>query len=277
MYRPDIIELVRGATERGIRSVMAPCGTMVNKESLSALKAAGVTACSFSVDGATAQSHDAFRGVVGAFDNIIRAMRVAADIGMPFQINTTVSKLNLDELPAVRELAMQLGAIMHDLFFLVPVGRGKGVGELALSAGQTEKALRWMFEMNQQGPIAMRETCAPQAVRIWDNLGRPGKKTSGCMGGKGFVFISHRGTMQPCGFLDVDSGNLRDFDFDFASAYRNSKVFSDLQRCDSFADGCGDCSFNYDCSGCRARAYAVAGDYMAADPSCPIANAKHKR
>ena len=271
MYRPDIIDLVKGASDRGVRSVMAPCGTLVEKDALSALKEAGVMACSFSVDGATAASHDAFRGVAGAFENIIRAMRIANDIGMPFQVNATVSKLNKDELPSIRDLAIAAGARALDLFFLVPVGRGKGVGDLALSPAETEEVLHWTFEMDKAGPISVRETCAPQAVRIWHQGGRIGKKPSGCMGGKGFVFISHTGILQPCGFLDVPSGDLRSVNFDFKKAYLASPVFSDLKKSDQFGGGCGRCDFRDDCSGCRARAYAATGDYMAAETSCAIA------
>jgi len=271
MYRPDIVDLVQAATERGIRSVMAPCGTLVEREALSALQQAGIMACSFSVDGATAASHDAFRGVPGAFANITRAMRIANEIGMPFQVNTTVSKLNKDELPAIRELAIAGGARALDLFFLVPVGRGKGVSDLALSPAETEEVLGWLFDMDQAGPISVRETCAPQAVRIWHQRGRAGRKPSGCMGGKGFVFISHTGILQPCGFLDVPSGDLRAVDFDFKAAYLNSPVFNDLKQSDHFGGGCGRCGFRDDCSGCRARAYAATGDYMAAETSCEIA------
>ncbi|MDD2599648.1 MAG: radical SAM protein [Kiritimatiellae bacterium] len=271
MYRPDIVELVQAAKERNIRSVMAPCGTLVEREALAALQAAGVMACSFSVDGATAASHDAFRGVPGAFANVTRAMRIATEIGMPFQINATVSSLNREELPAIRELAITSGASMLDLFFLVPVGRGKELSDLALSPSATEELLRWLFEMNQAGPIPMRETCSPQAVRIWHQMGRVGAKPSGCMGGKGFVFISHTGILQPCGFLDVPSGDLRAYNFDFKAAYLNSPVFKDLRQTDQFGGGCGGCAFRNDCSGCRARAYAATGDYMAAETSCGIA------
>jgi len=271
MYRPDMVDLVKAANERGLRSVMAPCGTLVEKDALTALKNAGVMACSFSVDGATAETHDAFRGVPGAFANITRAMRIANEIGMPFQVNATVSKLNKDELPAIRELAIAAGARALDLFFLVPVGRGKGVSDLALSPGATEEVLGWLFEMDQAGPISVRETCAPQAVRIWHQGGRVGSKPSGCMGGKGFVFISHTGVLQPCGFLDVPSGDLRSFNFDFKEAYLHSPVFNDLKKSDQFGGGCGGCGFRDDCSGCRARAYAATGDYMAAETSCEIA------
>jgi radical SAM protein with 4Fe4S-binding SPASM domain len=273
MYRPDILDLVRAAAARGLRSVMAPCGTLVTRESLAALKAAGVAACSFSLDGATAASHDAFRGVPGAFENVTRAMTVARDIGMPFQVNTTVSRLNRESLPAIRDAAIAFGARMLDLFFLVPVGRGRGLRELSLSPSETEDVLRWAFDMDRQGPIRVRETCAPQAFRIWTSLGLTGQPPSGCMGGRGFVFISHTGVLQPCGFLDVPSGNLRDVDFDFKRAYEASPVFRDLAQPDRYGGSCGTCAFRSGCGGCRARAFAATGDYMAAETSCPLANA----
>jgi radical SAM protein with 4Fe4S-binding SPASM domain len=271
MYRADILDLVRGATERGLRSVMAPCGTLVTREALLALKAAGVTACSFSLDGATAATHDAFRGVEGAFRNVTNAMAVAGEIGMPFQVNATVSQLNKEELPAIHSEAVARGARTLDLFFLVPVGRGAGLRDLSLKPAEAEAVLRWAFEMDRQGPIHVRETCAPQAVRIWHTLGKPGQPPAGCMGGRGFVFISHTGVLQPCGFLDVPSGDLRACDFDFKRAYEASPVFRDLAQPDRYGGACGACAFRFGCGGCRARAYASTGDYMAAETNCPLA------
>ncbi len=271
MYRADILELVRGATARGLRSVIAPCGTLVTREALLSLKMAGVTACSFSLDGACSASHDAFRGVSGAFENVTRAMSIAVEIGMPFQVNTTVSTLNQAELPAIRELAIKRGAATLDLFFLVPVGRGAGLRDLSLTPQETESVLRWAFEQDRQGPIRVRETCAPQAVRIWHTLNKPGKAPSGCMGGRGFVFISHIGVLQPCGFLDVPSGDLRSQGLDFKKTYEASPVFQNLNRPDLYGGACGTCAFRNSCGGCRARAYAASGDYMAAETSCPLA------
>ncbi|MDD4101973.1 MAG: radical SAM protein [Kiritimatiellae bacterium] len=271
MYRPDILELVRGASERGFRSVMAPCGTLVTRKALQELKDAGIMACSFSLDGATAATHDAFRGVDGAFANVTRAMSIAAEINMPFQVNVTVSRLNKEELPLIRETAVRLGAGTLDLFFLVPVGRGSALRDLSLAPEDTDSVLRWAFEMDEQGPIRVRETCAPQAVRIWHAAGRQGRAPSGCMGGRGFAFISHTGVLQPCGFLDVDSGNLREYGFDFKKAYCHSKVFNDLRQTERYGGACGVCGFRQACGGCRARAYAATGDYMASEPSCPLA------
>ena len=147
MMRPDILDLVAHATRLGIRSVMAPCGLLVTPERLAALKDAGVAACSFSIDGPNAASHDAFRGVPGAFDNVMRAMRAAREVGMPFQMNTTVSTLNVDRLEELYALAVAQGAAKLDLFFLVPVGRGKAIADYALSPDATRAVLDFLKGM----------------------------------------------------------------------------------------------------------------------------------
>lgn len=272
MSRDDISILVRGATERGMRSVLAPCGMLVNHRTLEVMQRAGVDACSFSLDGADAASHDAFRGVDGAFAHITNAMRVANDIGMPFQINCTVSKRNLDEIPRIYERAVEYGARMLDLFFLVPVGRGKGIADLELSAEQTEATLRWAFEINRGNPeVKIRQTCAPQAVRVWESMGRPGGHPAGCMGGKGFAFLSHTGILQPCGFLDIPCGDLRAANFDFGRVWAESDVFRKLRDPNGYGGSCGQCRFRFECGGCRARAYAATGDFLAQDSTCPVA------
>jgi len=269
MLRPDILELVAHATAGGIRSVMAPCGLLVTEERLRALKDAGVMACSFSLDGPDAASHDAFRGVPGAFDNVTKAMRIAHAIGMPFQVNTTVSTLNVGRLKEIHALAVELGASKLDLFFLVPVGRGKAIADYALSDDETKAVLDWAFEQAVKGPLAIKETCCPMAPGYWvkwceahaeelstaqragrplsqcesqragrplsqcesqragrplsqcesQRAGRPlsqcGARPCGCLGGRGFAFLSHVGELQTCGFIDVPCGNIRDYDLDF--------------------------------------------------------------
>lgn len=223
MSRPDILTLVKRATERGIRSVMAPCGLMVTHESLKALKDAGVMACSFSLDGPDKDTHDAFRGVDGAYDQILAAMRVASDIGMPFQINTTVSKLNKDRLDEIYAKALDMGASKLDLFFLVPVGRGKGISQFALSDDETKAVLDWAFDKAEEGVIDIKETCCPSAP-AYCAATRAGSKhrPSGCLGGRGFSFLSHTGNLQTCGFIDIPCGNIRDYDFDFPSMIANA-------------------------------------------------------
>ncbi|MGN0847093.1 MAG: radical SAM protein [Kiritimatiellia bacterium] len=221
MLRPDILELVAHATARGVRSVMAPCGTLVTEDRLRALKAAGVMACSFSLDGPDAATHDAFRGVPGAYANVTRAMAIAREIGMPFQVNTTVSTLNIDRLAEIHAQAVARGAAKLDLFFLVPVGRGKGIADYALSPEQTARVLDWAFAKADEGPLAIKTTCCPSAPVHWAQWRQrhaappAARPPCGCLGGRGFAFLSHRGDLQTCGFIDVPCGNIRDFDCDF--------------------------------------------------------------
>ncbi len=227
MLRPDILELVAHATRLGIRSVMAPCGMLVTEERLRELKSVGVTACSFSLDGPDATSHDAFRGVPSAYENVTRAMQVAHAIGMPFQVNTTVSTLNVDRLDEIHAKAVELGAAKLDLFFLVPVGRGKGIADYALSPEQTNQVLDWAFAKAEGGPLAIKETCCPSAPRYWvqwkqthgsaDCPQSAQRPPCGCLGGRGFAFLSHVGDLQTCGFIDTPCGNIRDYDCDFAA------------------------------------------------------------
>ena len=236
MLRPDILQLVSRASELGIRSVMAPCGMLVTEERLRELKSAGVMACSFSLDGPDAASHDAFRGVPGAYDNVTRAMEIAKSIGMPFQVNTTVSTLNVNRLGEIHAKAVALGAAKLDLFFLVPVGRGSAIADYALSDEQTRQVLNWAFAKAEQGPLAIKETCCPSAPVHWAQWSAFHTRTvpqspnhtlkqshnpaissrpCGCLGGRGFAFLSHVGDLQTCGFIDRPCGNIRDFGCDF--------------------------------------------------------------
>ena len=195
MTREDLPELVRYATSLGIRSVLAPCGMLVTEERLRELKNAGVMACSFSVDGPDKVTHDAFRGVDGAWDAVFAAMSVARSVGMPFQVNTVVRKGSVPTLDAIYGKAMEEGASRLDLFFLVPTGRGKSIDSLVPEASEIAAAIDWAKDKKA------KLTCCPQAGT--------------CIGGRGFAFLSHTGTLQTCGFVPVSCGNIRDFGFDF--------------------------------------------------------------
>ncbi len=274
MYRADLPELVRYAAAKGFRAVLAPCGLFATPERLAELKAAGIQMMSLSVDGPTAELHDAFRGVPGAFEHVLSAMAAAREAGLPFQINTTVTRQSAAWLPAMRDFALEQGAAQLDCFFLVPVGRGAELREIALSPDETERVIEGLLRMDAEGPLHVHLTCAPQVVRIARRLGlppRPGKRpVTGCMGGKSFTFISHRGELQPCGFFALPCGNLREFNFDFAAAYEASSVFAEL-RGGPVRGHCGICGFRESCRGCRARAFAQSGDYLGQEPGCRFA------
>jgi len=270
MNRPDIYDLAAHATKQGLHVVMAPCGHLITPETAQKLKASGVRAISISIDGATQAAHDAFRGVPGAYARTLEGLQHAIDAGIPFQLNTTVTRQNADDLPALLEQAIRLGAKTFDLFFLVPTGRGAELRDLEISAKRQEELLNWVYEADRDSPIRVKTTCAPHYARIQKTRGNGSAPyvSGGCMGGKGFVFISHTGILQPCGFLDVPSGDLRVADYDFKKAYLESKVFNDLRNEDGYHGKCGICDFRYVCGGCRARAYANTGNYLDEEPGC---------
>ena len=129
-----------------------------------------------------------------------------------------MSTLNADRLDALYDRAVELGASKLDLFFLVPVGRGKGIADYALSDAQTRQVLDWAFAKAKAGPLAVKETCCPSAPVYWTACGGEaacGPRPCGCLGGRGFAFLSHVGDLQTCGFIDVPCGNIRDFNCDF--------------------------------------------------------------
>jgi radical SAM protein with 4Fe4S-binding SPASM domain len=219
--------------------------------------------------------------------------------GIRFQLNTTVTRRNRAELPAILDQAIRLGAMTWDLFFLVPTGRGSAIRDLELSPVDYERALHWVFQKSQQAPLRIKTTCAPHYVRIQQQERVKARKSSaaagpgsggrpvgeghpagraggadpnyvsgGCMAGDGFVFISHRGVLQTCGFLDIPCGDLRREDYDFKRAYLESEVFNQVRQRDRYDGKCGLCEFRMACGGCRARAYARYGDYMGSEPNC---------
>jgi len=268
MTRSDIYDLARHATDRGLRVAMAPCGSLINSKTAARIKNAGIQRISISLDGSTAETHDAFRGVKGAFESAINGINYAKKAGIEFQINSTVTRHNVTELPSLLKLAVDLGAAAFDIFFLVPTGRGAALKEMEISPDEYEKALRWVDEASKTSQITVKTTCAPHYARIQtQSTGKRGHG-GGCMGGRGFVFVSHRGILQPCGFLDLNCGDLRKEDFNFKKIYEESEVFQNLRKVDNYTGKCGYCEYRYVCGGCRARAYAQSGDYLAEEPSC---------
>jgi len=288
MLRPDLYDLAAHARGLGLPVVLAPCGQMVDDAAVARMKDAGIHAISLSIDGADAASHDAFRGVPGAFDMVLRAAEAARRGDLAFQINTTVTQANRDALPAIRDLAVRLGAAVFNPFLLVPTGRGADLAGQELSAADYERTLAWLADQDRTGPIRIRVTCAPHYARVqaqraaradvWPGrLVRPGETgpaeevapfSRGCMGGKTFAFISHTGIVQICGFLDEPAGDLRQADLDFARIWRDSPLLKAVRDVDAYHGRCGVCEYRFICGGCRARAFAFTGDVLAEEPFC---------
>jgi heme b synthase len=278
LLREDIFELARYGTDRGLRMVMAPNGTLIDSEKAAALKASGIQRTSISLDGATPESHDCFRRVEGAFAGALRGIQHLKEAGMDFQINTTVTKRNFGELPDILNLAVRLGAVAHHIFLLVPTGRGKELDGQAISAAEYEKILHWFYDQREKFPLQLKATCAPQYYRILrQRTKEEGKKitpqthgldamTRGCLGGIGFCFISHRGEVQPCGYLELPSGKVREKGI--REIWEKSPVFKKLRDFSGYKGRCGQCEYIRVCGGCRARAFEKTGDFLSEEPLC---------
>ena len=287
LLRKDIFDVAKYGSEKGLRMVMAPNGTLITEENARKLADAGIKRISISLDGSTKESHDKFRGVDGAYEGALRGIEHAKKAGIEFQINTTITKANLEQIPDIQKLAVDLGAVAHHIFLLVPTGRGKYILDQEITAEQYEETLNWFYDQRDKTPLQLKATCAPHYYRILRQRAKEeGKKvtfeshgldavTRGCLGGTGFCFISHTGIVQPCGFLNLECGDVTKDSF--ANIWRNSKIFNDLRNYDQLKGKCGDCEYKGVCGGCRARAYEATGDYLAQEPLCSYVPQKTKR
>jgi heme b synthase len=278
LLRPDIFEIAQYGTNKGLRMVMAPNGTLVTDENAKQMVETGIQRISISLDGATKERHDSFRGVVGAYEGAMRGIRAAKKAGIEFQVNTTISKLNYDQIPQILKLAEDLGAVALHIFLLVPTGRGKYIIDQEISADEYETTLNWFYDQRDKTRLQLKATCAPHYYRILRQRAKEDGEpvtykthgldavTRGCLGGTGFCFISHTGIVQPCGFLDLNCGDVTRQSF--ADIWKTSEIFVNLRNYKNLKGKCGACEYKAVCGGCRARAYEATGDYLAEEPMC---------
>ena len=279
LLREDIFELAAYGTKLGHRMVMAVNGTLLTPAIAARLKDVGIQRVSISIDGATAASHDRLRAVPGAYAGALAGIAACREAGLPFQINTTVTRANRAELPAIHALAMQLEAAAHHVFVLVPMGRGELMREEVVFPEEYEATLGWLLERQREGKLFIKPTCAPQYYRLWrQDASARGEKitpathgmeamTKGCLGGQGFAFVSYKGEVQPCGYLELVAGNIRETSF--PEIWEKSELFRQLRRVDDYHGKCHACQYRKVCGGCRARAHAMTGDVLGEDPICP--------
>jgi radical SAM protein len=276
LMRPDIYELAAYATSRGLRTAISPSATgRLTPKALANLAEAGCSRISLSIDGPDAKTHDAFRGVRGTFERTLKSALAAVQAGLELQINTTISRHNNTQIREMGQLVAGLGATMWSVFFLVPTGRAQA--EQALNAFETEAAFAVLYDVRQHSPFDVKTTEAPhyrrfaaQRLAALDPGQKPPKSSAlrfpAIGDGKGFVFVSHIGEIQPSGFLPLTCGNVRTESL--LAVYRDHRFMRRLRNPDSFVGKCGRCDYRFLCGGSRARAYAVLSDPFGSDPSC---------
>jgi len=272
LKRDDAVDLVQYGTDVGLNVTMTPSGTAsLTPDAVHDLADAGLRRMAVSIDGATADSHDAFRGEPGSFEETIAAAEAARDAGLPLQINTTVCGQTVADLPAIADLVADLGAVLWSVFFLVPVGRGVTLDPI--SPERAERVMEWLVDGDW--PFAVKTTEAPHYRRVVVQRGSDagdgaasdgiGRRT-GITAGDGFAFVSHVGEVYPSGFLPRSAGNVRRDSI--VDVYRDADLFRSLRDPDALRGKCGACEFRHHCGGSRSRAFAYTGDPLESDPLC---------
>lgn len=273
LMRDDIHELVRYAAGRGLRPVLGSNGTLITPETARRLKEAGAMAVGISLDSTDPARHDDFRSSPGAWQGAVDGMRACLEAGLPFQVHTTVLDWNSGEIEALTDLSVELGARGHHVFFMVPTGRAVNIETETLRAREYEDLIRRIIKKQGQVDIELKPTCAPQFMRIARQLGVDMRFSRGCLAGTAYCIINPRGDVQPCAYLDIPLGNVREIPF--SRIWRDNEVLQRLRTLE-YSGGCGTCRYKGICGGCRARAYFYHGDYMAEEPWCLYREGKEK-
>jgi radical SAM protein with 4Fe4S-binding SPASM domain len=303
LLRRDIFDVAGYASRKGFTTVLGTNGVLLREREARLMRERGVLGASISLDSTDRARHDAFRRLPGSWDGAVRATRVLADAGLDFSLHMSVTDWNVAEVPAMIDLARELGAKVLNFFFLVRTGRGRdltdidaaayeriltylakaqGVGGgppsfvrrmLGLAGGE-EGAQGfedpWSTPVGRADGLLIRAKCAPHFRRIlWQlNPGSPLLKNyahGSCPAGKYYCRITPEGDVTPCPYMPVAVGNVRTAAFD--ELWRTAPAFADL-RDPKLGGRCGACEFSRVCGGCRCRAYATHGDYLAEDPAC---------
>jgi len=288
LMRGDFYEVARYAYEKGMYISVATNGTLLTKKTIARMKRSGVKYVEISLDGATKETHESFRGVKGCFEKTLRGIRNAVEAELYTCIATTATKHNLKEIPRIIELAKRLGVRRIIIFNFIPTGKGEEIAHWDLSPTERENLMKHLYKELVSGEIEALCT-APQYSRVCLQQSRiEGKDIlspthfaalefhgkakqladflGGCGAGRLYCAIQPNGLVTPCVFMPIVVGDLRRQSL--REIWLNSKVLNDLRDRDRLKGRCSRCEYRYVCGGCRARAYAYFGDYLAPDPGC---------
>ena len=280
LLRNDVFDLAAFGTDMGLRMCLATNGTLVTSAICRHIKESGIKMVSLSLDGATAAVHDDFRNQPGAFEGTMQAIRLFREHDIPFLVNSSFTKRNRHEAPNIYRLVKELGATAWYLFMIVPTGRGEEIMEELIPADEYEEILNWHYEMEKnEHDLLVRPTCAPHYYRlVLQRAKQEGERfqrrtlkfstggAKGCLAGQLICLIDVDGNVLPCSYFPLTAGNI--FKQSFKGIWEEAPLFRELRDFKSYKGTCGRCEYINVCGGCRARAYAIHGDYLAEEPFC---------
>jgi radical SAM protein with 4Fe4S-binding SPASM domain len=284
LMREDIFAIARYGSDRGLRMVMGTSGVLINQQIAVKLREAGIQTVAISLDSASPDIHDTFRGLTGAWELAVGAIRYCREEGIGVQINMSVMQSDLRDVGSVIETGTLLGVRDYQLFFPVPTGRARDIEPR--SPQEYEEMIRQVLTRYRKSGLNIRPTCAPQFRRIADETGITNPAWGrGCIAGISYCRIYANGDVTPCPYLPVSAGNIRTRSF--GDIWYNSDLFKVLRNPENLTGKCGQCRYKTICGGCRARAYRgadafstgrceglvrqanPAGEICSEDPWCP--------
>ncbi|MDP8259805.1 MAG: radical SAM protein [Candidatus Gygaella obscura] len=267
LLREDIFQIAEYIKDRKLKVGLATNAVLINEFKSSQIKKSGIDIVSVSIDSIDENTHDSFRGSKGAFQAALKGINFLKKLNIPFQINTAATKQNAGKLDEIVEFSKKLGARALHVFVLVPVGCAKEISpDQILGPEECEELLLQIAHLQNKNVFDIRPTCAPFFTRIKDFNGQHLDKASGCLAGKSIIFVSAKGEVYPCGYFDYSLANIEDQDL--KSIWQENKDLKLLRDPSKLKGKCGVCEYKVCCGGCRAKAFAKYGDFLAQDPVC---------
>lgn len=278
LVRPDIFELLKHSKDVGFANIIATNGTLIDEEMAFKLKEHGVVCNAISLDAANPEIHNYIRNRPDVFDLALRGIEATKKAGILLQINATAMEINMPCLPELIDFADKQDAGIMLMYQLVAVGRGEKIEKATLKKSANQELGELISSKQKNVKTIVEPVAGPQywpyilekkGMNNGISLKLAEKVFHGCAAGRGFVYIKSNGEVWPCPFVEVAAGNVRETEF--KKIYEESEVFINLRNREKTLKGdCGDCRYRTICGGCRGRAWAYTGDYLAEDPRCFI-------
>jgi radical SAM protein with 4Fe4S-binding SPASM domain len=280
LVRADLETIAAHASAGGATVVVGTNGTGLSDERIASLKAAGVQGVAISIDSLNPVYHDRFRHGTGALAETLAAVDRLNAAELDFIVQTTVTRGNRSELPALADWSAERGAVSFNVYFLVETGRGEGMRGMTPEENDAVLAEILLLEAKYRGRMMVRSKCQPQIMRhAWEEAaetaGAAGaspdspllKYETRCPCGVHYCRITPEGKVTPCPYMPAVAGDL--CEASFGDIWETAELFQRLRTPERELGGkCGDCEYGLVCGGCRARAYADTGDPLGPDESC---------